>query len=745
MHLLIPNYIYETIPLSKKVLDRNGKTIHLSLTQDEKYRVWTPTAQINEKFTKTILDKEDRYFFYHFGVNPVSLFRSTLTYLKGEKGPGASTISMQLARLYFKLKTRSIAGKLKQILYASLLELTLSKDEILEAYLNLIPMGKNIEGIETAANFYFRSSSHSLSEIDIAFFSLLPQAPERMSLFQKGKLKSISAKMTKIYPDFSKDEIEYYLKSLSLSFHTPFQAPHFVQRILAERKDCKIETTLDLKMQNELEALLKDYVRSIKRKGIHNATTLVVNARSGEVLSYIGSKDFFDESIDGQVDGIRARRSPGSILKPFIFAKAFDKGLYLPESVTYDSPLSYRTPENYDRSYLGPISISNALILSRNIPAVAINHELKEDGLYDFLKLNAIYIPHAKGHYGSSIALGSLELNSMELAKLYALLANNGRVTPLSLYPQSKKEKKDEVHLIGPEASILVKDILGKHHRPGYQSADYFRHKEGKVYWKTGTSFGFRDAWSAGIWNDYVIVSWVGDFKSRSNPYLIGSKVAAPLFFRVVDYLRENTKTKNRDIFHTHSSKVSEVAVCTVSGKLPNDHCPRLKTSLFIPGKSPIHRCKTHRKITVNLDESYRTCAEYKGKTKEQVYEYFSTEKIKLYAKFGIKLTLPPKFHPVCKRNALNHIIGEAPRIINPKKGFIYLIEKGRYKMKIPLHVKADSDVENISWYLDGILQKRQGPEAVSFLDLPPGNYRLQAIDDKGRIDSRLIRVQNTL
>lgn len=729
------------IDSSRIVLDRNKEILSLELTRDDKFRYWQGLAEVDEKYKEFILKKEDRYFYYHPGVNPIALLSATFDYFFTDKSlRGASTISMQLARLYYQLETRSPLGKIQQIFAAILLEFRLSKDSIFEAYLNLIPMGRNIEGFETASLYYFRKSGKNLSRDEFYFLTLLPQRPYLVSSLRSKRWDDFEQGWKLLYPGLSFNESKQLLKRLNIHNKRPFFAPHATRLLLQTQSEKEVVSTLDLKWQLKFEGILKRYIDSQKSIGIYNAASMVVNTDSNEIVAYLGSSDFANDSIDGQVDGLLAKRSPGSTLKPFIYALAFQHGLYHGKSVVYDAPLPYRTPENYDRRYRGPITIENALVTSRNVPAVYINNELqrKKQGLYNLL--NSIY-PNSKprGHFGSSIALGALEVNAWQLAELYSTLANNGEFQNLSF---DLKTEKTSHALLSEEASIMVKDILRKNPRPRYQKSQDFSENEGEVYWKTGTSFGFRDAWSVGIWQNYVIVTWVGDFSSQSNPYLVGSISAAPLFFQFVDFLRSEKSTlKDYDIAHLYHKNLAEVEVCSKSGKIPNENCEATSLAVFWPGKSPIHKCEVHKKVMVAKKSGLRVCPKYKGDTISKVFEFFSSETKDLYEDYGISLKLPPKYDPICTSEVSLNDFGEDPEIISPKLGFIYIMEEAEGAV-IPLKARASVSSKNLSWYLEEKFLGRSQPGETFTINLGRGNYLVRVVDDEGRIARRSLKIR---
>lgn len=726
---------------SRVVLDRKGRLLSMELTGDDKFRYWQKLGEVEPSYRDFILKKEDRYFFYHPGVNPVSLASATFDYLiTGRNKRGASTISMQLARLYYGLNTRSPLGKLKQIFAAFWLEFIMQKSSILESYLNLIPMGKNIEGFETASLYYFRKSGSELTRDEFNFLTLLPQRPYLIRSFHLNRWKDFKVGWGLLYPQLSFDESSQLLKKLRIYNERPFFAPHATRQILIDSERKKIITTLDLDWQNHLEQILARYIKNQNSVGIYNAASMVIDNESGEILSYIGSANFFNDKIHGQVDGLTSKRSPGSTLKPFIYGLSFQKGLYHPKSILFDSPLPYRTPENYDRRYRGPLTLEDALITSRNIPAVFVNNELQrsQDGVYSFLDL--VYpLNKGRGHYGSSIALGALEVNAWQLGELYTALANNGEFKNLIL---EQGVQRDTISILSEEASVMVKGILMKNPRPRYQNSQAFSQQNGEVYWKTGTSFGFRDAWSVGIWQKYTIVTWVGDFTSKSNPYLVGSISAAPLFFQFVDFLRSESKSlKDFDLKHLYHKNLTEVEVCSISGHLPNQDCDVTTKSTFWPGKSPIKKCDIHKRIFVARDSGLRVCPKYSGPTISKVFEFFSSETRDLYQDYGIVLKLPPDYHPVCKNQLVSQNLGDAPEIISPKRGFTYIREEGKLAL-IPLQARASVSSKELSWYLEDRLLGKSRPGALFTVNLARGNYLLRVIDESGRMSRRVIRVK---
>src|SRR5437588_7812260 len=412
--LLLPKpSLLEGVSFSQCVRDRNGKLLRVTLTSDQKFRVWTPLPQIAPGLIDATLRFEDKYYRHHPGVNPIALLRSALNLRGGGAHSGASTITMQLARLRYHLCTRTLGGKFVQIIRALELERHYSKAEILEAYLNLAPYGRNIEGIGAASQIYFDKPASRLTRPEAVALSVIPQSPTRRALFVARDNRSLDSAQGNWY-DRAKINRQFSARLFSARAQTErkFLAPHFVQQVLATEKNRgEIITTLDLAKQQLIERRITDYIQTNRGRGIQNAAALLVDTRTMDVLAQIGSADFFNSEIQGQVDGTRAPRSPGSTLKPFVYALALEQGLIHPLSILSDAPHSFGdyNPENFDREFLGPIHATDALARSRNIPAVALAARLSHPTLYEFLRIGEVRLPHPEEFYGLALPLGGAE------------------------------------------------------------------------------------------------------------------------------------------------------------------------------------------------------------------------------------------------------------------------------------------------------------------------------------------------
>ncbi|MDB6147313.1 MAG: mrcA 2, partial [Spartobacteria bacterium] len=398
--------LLDGIPFSQAVWDRNGKLLRLTLATDQKFRIRTSLDHISPELIDATLRYEDRYYAQHPGVNPVALLRSGYRLLaRARIRTGASTVTMQLARLRFHLQTRSIPGKFRQIINALELERHYSKREILEAYLNLAPYGRNIEGVGAASQIYFDKSPANLTAPQAVALSVIPQSPARRALFSDRDNPSVNAAQNNWYdrvglnPNAELSGRQF--KARAQNEHK-FSAPHFVQQSLANEKDhVRNPATLDLEKQELVERRIRDYIAVNRSRGIQNAASFLIDSRTMEVLAQVGSADFNNGGISGQVDGTRSLRSPGSTLKPFVYALALDQGLIHPLSILSDAPRSFGeyNPENFDHDFLGPIRACDALARSRNIPAVTLASHLSHPTLYEFLRNAGVALPQPNAFY----------------------------------------------------------------------------------------------------------------------------------------------------------------------------------------------------------------------------------------------------------------------------------------------------------------------------------------------------------
>ncbi|MBS9778970.1 MAG: penicillin-binding protein 1C [Campylobacteraceae bacterium] len=521
---------------SQKVIDKHGQILRMGLSKDGFWRFDVKDEQIPLLLKKSVILFEDRYFYYHFGINPYSILRAFFHNLTGKKVIGASTLSMQVARM-MKRKKRSYTNKLIEMFNSLQLEWHFSKDEILLFYLNLAPYGGNVEGIGAASYFYFNKKPKDLTVAQIALLTTIPKNPNaNRPDSQKKLIKKRHRVLSLLYKNslISKSQslranVELIPKKRSLA---PFLAPHYTNIALNNQA---LHVGLDLQIQQHLEKSLKQASNSLKRFGAKNAAGVLIDNTKMEVLAYVGSEDF--RSKLGQNDGVKALRSPGSTLKPFIYALALKQGFITPKQELYDLPLhlGFYEPENFNKKFMGIVSARDALVYSLNIPAVWLNTILGEDSLYELLKKADISsLEKSKDYYGNSLALGGFGISLLDLTHLYTAFSNKGRVLPLKV-AGSYIDKN--VSIISEESAYLVSEILSEGIRPLFSEFWESMKNAPRIGFKTGTSADSKDLYTIGFSKDYTLGVWIGNFDGSKTKDLTGLDTASKVVFEMFSYL----------------------------------------------------------------------------------------------------------------------------------------------------------------------------------------------------------------
>jgi penicillin-binding protein 1C len=736
------------VPLSRAVYARAGELLRVTLADDEQVRLWTPLSRISPLSVQAALLYEDRWFRFHPGVNPLSLGRAVRSIFADGRRVGASTITMQLARRLYDIDSRRATGKLEQILAALWLEARFGKDEILEAYLNLVPCGGNLEGIGAASLVLFGKAPDRLSLPEALSLALLPQNPnQRVQALRAGARapgfvrmrEALGQRLLARWPSAG----DARTLNLGVTVRTgdlPFLAPHFTDQLLAAPATGDVvKTTLDLPLQRLLERQVHRFVETERRLGVDNAAAMLVDTRDMGVRAVVGSADFFDDGIFGQVNGTRARRSPGSVLKPFVYALGMEQGVIHPHSVLRDAPVAFSAyaPENFDGRYAGPLSATDALVRSRNIPALMVAAKLDRPTYYQFLVGAGVDLPQPESYYGLGLVLGTGEVSMEEVATLYASLANHGVLRPLHRHADDAASAP--VRVLSEEATWLVLDMLAKNPRP---TSPHLPTTDARLPlpWKTGTSWGFRDAWSAGLVGPYVLVVWVGDFTGRSNPEFVGIKTAAPLFFSVVDALAAHERSWAAPIW-PRPKAVVKVDVCGESGQRPGPDCPHRRPTWFIAGRSPTATCDIHRAFDVDLATGRRVCqTPAHGPVRREVFEVWPTDMLKLWSAAGLPRKTPPPAAPGCE--AEQDAPGAPPRITSPLNGVAYTLRPGKGNETLAFLAETDGDAHEVFWYVGKRFAGKTPSGRPWLWTMEPGTFVVRAVDDRGRSDAQTLRVE---
>lgn len=757
---LLPKQLFKQ-PTSIILEDANGNLLAASIATDGQWR-FPENSVVPEKFKQCIIHFEDEYFEYHPGVNPVSVLRALWQNItSGKVKSGGSTITMQVIRLSRK-QPRTILEKSYEMILATRLEISKSKKEILALYTSHAPFGGNVVGLDAAAWRYYGRSPDKLSWGETATLAVLPNAPaliypgknhelllkKRNRLLDKLQLKGIIDAET---AELAKAE-ELPTKPHSL----PQITPHLLTRLIKEgHQGENIQTTVNLHLQEQLNQIASNYHRLLSQNEVHNLAILVTEVNSGKVLAYVGNSDCKHEESGVKVDIITAPRSSGSILKPFLYGALFNEGELLADALVPDVPtrISGYAPQNFDRTYDGAVPASNALTRSLNIPAVKLLRSYGLEKFYDNVqKLGFTTIKKPVNHYGLSIILGGAETNLWELNGVYSSwsrVLNNFRKYDYQYNTNdyrmpyfiandsvlSQKEELKQYYLYDVSSIWQTYEILANVHRPREEKGwEHFTSSK-KVAWKTGTSFGHRDAWAVGTTPEYTVSVWVGNADGEGRPGLTGTLVAAPILFEVFKKLPQTTW------FEPPYNNLSQLAVCSKSGYLYGNNCEKADT-IWAPNsgiKSKV--CPYHKLVYLDKSKQFRVNDECYSVTDMQIKKW---------------MVLPPIMELFYKTKNPNY--KSLPLLLNNcyenttvKMGIIYpenltavFIPKllDGIRGKVIFEVAHANPNVTIFWHIDDVFIAQTTGEHKIDIQLASGEHLLTLVDEYG---SELIRKFNVL
>lgn len=727
---------------SPVVLDRNGQLMAAYLAPDDNWRIRGELREFDPRFIQAILFKEDRWFYWHPGINPIAILRAAgQNLLSGRRVSGASTITMQVARL-LDPGPRTYSRKLLEGFRALQLELNLSKDEILDLYINLLPYGGNISGLKTAALLYLGTAPDALSLGQLTALAVVPNRPGSLRIghyparLLEARNRWLEALRRKgIFPDDQlaralTEPVEFRRRSLKP------QAPHLCRYLIRRSPTYDgqpRQTTLDANLQQRASDRLRQHVLGWRLRGVEQAAALVIHNATGEVRAWIGSAGFEESAYQGQVDGVLARRSPGSALKPFLYALAFDQGRLLPTTRVADVPIDLRgyAPENYDQTYRGWIPVSDALGLSLNIPAVRLLHQVGVDTLTQLLRRGGLRLPEpTAGRLGLSMILGGCEVSLLELTSLYAALARSGTTVPYRL--ELNAPPSDESHrILGTGACWLTTEVLARIRRPDLPADWQATSRLPRIAWKTGTSYGRRDAWAIGYNVDYTIGVWVGNFRGQGNPALNGAEAATPLLFDLFGLLPASNR------WFSQPPELEPRQVCTRTGLLPGEQCTETLTALGLKDRWPPERCAHRQAIWVSTDGRESFCPQCLPPTgfREQYFDRWPPELVEYFNEHRLPYDAPPPHHKGCPRLAQDSDL----EITSPTPEAELLLEQGKIA-RLTLAARTGNRSTRLHWFVNGrYLRATPATEALTY-EADSGVYWIVCRDDEGR--SRRTRVR---
>ncbi|NQX81987.1 MAG: penicillin-binding protein 1C [Flavobacteriaceae bacterium] len=721
-------------PTSTVLEDRAGNLLSAKIADDQQWR-FPQSDSIPIKFEKAILQFEDKHFYYHLGVNPISVIKALVKNIKAKRVvSGASTITMQTMRMARGAGSRSVLQKTIEVFQAIRLEFRFSKKEILNIYSSNAPFGGNIVGLEAAAWRYYGRKPHLLSWAETATLAVLPNSP---SIIYPGKnQEALRLKRNRLLVSMCKsDIIDKETLELALEeelpqrpYSIPSKANHLMDCLIKKgKKGLRIKLAIDPFLQDKLSTLANKYHDIYSGNEIHNIAILVLDNQNSKVLAYIGNANCNHKFNQKDVDMVQAYRSTGSILKPILYESMLADGEILPKTLISDVPINISgySPKNFDKQYRGIVPADRALYRSLNIPYVSLLYKYGLDKFYYKLKsLNINSINKPAVHYGLSLILGGAEASLWDMTRVYMQMAQKLRDV------KHKDELLNDETLNNPfdaGAIWLTLEALSSLTRPSGESGwDKFGSSQ-KVSWKTGTSFGHKDAWAIGLNYDYTVGIWVGNADGEGRPGLTGVNIAGPVMFDVFKYL------KTSRWFDRPEYNMSIVEVCDKSGYIASDICPDKSEKLYTSSSSKSDICPYHKLIYMDSEQKYRVNDDCYSVSDMAIVPWFVLSPVQqwYYKNNNSSYEGLPTFRDDCKPNNSNNM-----EVIYPKRDSDIFVPRtlsgGRGEVVFELAHKLEE--VKVFWYIDKELVK--STESVHKISLSPGvgKHTLLVADSLGEV-----------
>ena len=731
---------------STVIYDRFGKVLSVFLNKSGQWQ-YPPMDSIGvpAKLRNCVVQYEDRWFDYHTGVNPLAIIRAMAQdIVAGKIVSGASTLTIQVARISNPGK-RTILKKLQETFTALKLEIHFSKAEILKMYLNHAPYGGNIVGYRTASARYFGKEPKELTWAEAALLAVLPNAP---GLLRPGKnIRRLKTKRDALLRHLAeKGFLSVQILRLSLIEKIPRrlfpfarQALHLSMRIQQNPNlnGRAVFTTINPEIQQRAVEIAQRHNRYLRQNGINNISILVCDTQSGEVLSYIGSSKYFNRANNGMVDGVQAARSSGSLLKPFLYALAMDQGLILPESKIKDIPTYYGpfAPSNADKKFRGLIHAHDALVFSLNVPAVRLLFSYGQHAFYSDLKqmgLKHLFRP-AEG-YGLPLIIGGAEVTLWEMTTLFRGLGRGGRFSALN-YIKTNSASREEKALISSGAASLTLQVLRELKRPGSEYYWQLYQQERPIAWKTGTSYGQRDAWAVGVTPQWTIGVWVGNFSGEGNPELAGARTAGPVLFDLFNMLAGD---KPVQWFQPPENGLKSIKLCAYSGYRATENCPLTIDSEMPVNARLLESCPWHKTQFIADDEKYQVCSLcwQPGHYHTEKRLVLPADVIQYLRNSGKTVNTVLPHNPKCPaQHGVNNL-----KIIYPTASAHLWVPReydGTYQKVVARAAHRDIQAK-VYWYLDGRYLGITSGKNEKALNLTFGKHQLLCIDDRGNRVQRI-------
>ena len=739
----LPRHLFH-VPYSTVVTDRNEELLGARIASDGQWR-FPPRNTTPEKIKECLITFEDKHFYHHWGVNPFAIGRAFYQNVKNKRiVSGGSTLTMQTIRLA-RNESRTFREKLIEMIWATRLEFRASKEEILSMYISHAPFGGNVVGLDAAAWRYFGHSADDLSWAESAMLAVLPNAPAMIHL-SKGRKTLLDKRNRLLKQLLEKKTIDSSTYELAISEPLPDEphalpqiAPYLVSRFYQERNGEYSRSTINKGIQTQVEDLAERWSHEFGRSDIRNLAILVIDIPSNQVVAYCGNVHFDRKQGGNQVDVIQAPRSTGSILKPFLYYAMLQEGSLLPDMLLPDVPVNINgfTPQNFSMQFEGAVPASEALARSLNIPAVTMLQRYGVPKFHSFLQQVGLKtINRSSSHYGLSLILGGAEATLWDVTNAYAMMGRSLLQLPQTscslLLPTSRiTESTDPFQ---PGAVWQTFDALKEVNRPeeiDWKSIPSMQ----TIAWKTGTSYGFRDAWAVGVTPRYAVGVWVGNATGEGKPGLVGAQTAGPVLFDIFNLLPSSSWfTRPAGIF-------VEAEVCRKSGHLKGRFCDETDTLLVLPAGLRTEACPYHHLVTLSADESqriYENCANTEPTLRKSwftlppVWEWYYKQHHPEYkplppfkAGCGEDTFLPMQFiyPPMNARIKL-------PKQLDGSKGFL------------TVELAHNNPNATVFWHLDETYQAQTQDFHKISLQPAAGKHSLTAVDGEGNTISTTFFVE---
>jgi penicillin-binding protein 1C len=748
-------------PISCVVNDQDGNLLGARIADDGQWRF--PSAEeVPRKFEQAILHFEDEYFYWHTGFNPISMAKAFYSNLTSSTKRGGSTLTQQVIRLSRKNKQRSYTEKIIELVQATRLELKLSKKEILLHYSAYAPFGGNVVGLEAASWRYFGISPQQLTWGQASALAVLPNSP---SIIYPGKndkqfLNKRNALLKKLVSKEVIDEETYQLSLLESLPGTPLPLPnqafHFVDFVCQQDQEDVMASSIQYQLQQKANQITDKHQRALQKNNIYNLSLIVVENKTRKVLAYVGNTSTA-KSPFRYVDMMQAKRSTGSTLKPFLYAAALEKSQILPTSLLQDVPVSFNgyRPKNFNEKFHGLVPAHQALSRSLNVPFVNVLQDYGLPLFYENLRDAGLQqINKGIDHYGLTLILGGAEVSLWELTQAFV----NFKDVYSTYVTSSSRYSTGEIQNLTINASgSSTKQELDYKPANWHASSVYFTLKammelerpedfnfgailgdDQQIAWKTGTSYGFKDAWSMGMNKEYTVGVWVGNADTEGRPNLTGIKAAAPIMFDVFKEL-----PKSQDWLLPPYDDVKQVNLCPFSGMPKSKACDESEL-LWIPSHSKaLRQCTYHTEISVDETERYEVknnCYPHSKMKKKSFVELSPIEKHFTQA-MGFKT--PPPLHPNCGKVTDEQ---ELMEFIFPRKNERILLPKSfdGTDEEVVLQLAHSKNTE-VHWYIDERYLTTTTELHETSIHLQPGRYQISVVDEKGHFLKQDVLVEKTL